>query len=80
MVGMTFVGMAKQEAKHQNSNIQSPSITNCSGPQNEYVQRKSTVLPFRPLMDPLVQDLNQASRKYLSYCEVAILVFSISTY
>ena len=68
MAGMTFEEMTKDRARQESSSPQSLSPTSLSSQQ---VSRGNTQLsPLGSLTDPLVQDVNHASRKYLFYCEL----------
>ncbi|KAF2716465.1 hypothetical protein K431DRAFT_235322 [Polychaeton citri CBS 116435] len=57
--------MKKDQARHENSSIPSSSSVSSSSPQS--LQRNNEVSPFAALTDPLVNDLNHVSKKYLSY-------------
>ncbi|KAF2489033.1 hypothetical protein BU16DRAFT_496889, partial [Lophium mytilinum] len=65
MAGMTFDEMAKDRARHKNSNPQALCPTSLSDEQ--FARENIEVSPLRFLADPLIQDVNHASRKYLFY-------------
>lgn len=68
MAGRTFEEMTTYRARHENSSPQLPSPASLSSQQ---ISRGNTeVSPLGSLTDPLVQDVNHASRKYLFYCEL----------
>ena len=66
---MTFEKMRKDRASHENSSPQLPP-----SPASHSRQQSSCgsiqVSPLGSLTDPLVQDVNHVSRKYLFYCEL----------
>jgi len=70
MAGMTFEEVTKDRARHENLSLQLPSPANLLSRQ--FSRGNTKVSPLGSLMDPLVQDLNHASRKYLYYCELPL--------
>ena len=69
MAGMTtFEGMTKDRARHENSSPQLPSPASLS--RQQFSRGNTQISPLGSLTDPLVQDVNHASRKYLCYCEL----------
>lgn len=68
IVGMTFEEMTEGRARHGNSRPYLPSPASLSSQQ--FSPGNTEVSPLRSLTDPLVQDVNHASRKYVSYSEL----------
>ena len=68
MAGRTFGETMQHRASHENSSPHLPSPVSHSSQQSSRGNIK--VSPLGSLTDPLVQDVNYASRKYLSYCEL----------
>ena len=67
MAGKTFGRKTKSRIRDETSSSQSPS-TNSLSSRRSSVSNIVVVLPLNPLTDPLYQDLDITSRKYLSYC------------
>ena len=68
MAGMTFEEMTKDRARHENS---SPQVLSPASLASQCASCGNTEFsPLGSLTDPLVQDVNNASRKYLFYCEL----------
>ena len=59
----TFEEMTKDRARHERS---SPSPASLS--KQRSLRVNTQVSPLGSLTDPLVQDVNHVSRKYLFYC------------
>ena len=73
MAGKTFKQMSKNSLEHLNSSPRSESPVSLSCQQST---RESTeVSSLGSLTDPLIQDADWASRKYLFYCEPLSLSF-----
>ena len=66
MVGVTFEETTKHRTSQGNLSLRSRSLAHISSQQ---LSSANTVSPLECLTDPLMQDLNHASRKYLSYCK-----------
>lgn len=67
MTGVTFEEMTKNRTWPGNSDLQLSSSASLSSQRTS--RGSSEVSSLGALTDPLVQDLNHASRKYLFYCE-----------
>ena len=70
MAGLTFDDMTKDRARHKSSS-NSPLPSPAKSLSRHVLRANSEVSPLGSLTDPLVQDINHASRKYLFYCELA---------
>ena len=71
MAGLTFEEKAKDRPRQMptRSQPQSPSSAVDIPSSLQLLNRYIEIPPPWSLTDPLVQDLNLASRKYLFYCE-----------
>ena len=79
MVGVTFEQMAKDGAPHEHSSLQLPvPFLPVSLPSHQSSRGSTTVTPRCSLTDPLLQDVDPASRKYLFYCELSLPSCSVS--
>ncbi len=76
MAGITFEEITKARARHQNSSPQLPCPASLS--RQPFSRRNIQFSPLGSLTDPLVQDVNHASRKYLFYCELPLPSCSVS--
>ena len=70
MAGLTFEEMTKDRARHGDSSPQLLSPASLSSQQ--FWHGKTEVSPLGSLMDPLIQGVNPASRRYLFYCELPV--------
>ncbi len=68
MAGRTFEEMTKDRARHEKSSPQLPSPASLASQQSPRCDTQ--VSPLGSLTDPLIQDVDHASRKYLLYCEL----------
>jgi hypothetical protein len=68
MAGMTFEEMTKDRARLKNSSRQLACPASLLSQQ--FSRGNTGVSLLGSLTDPLVQDVNHASRKYLFYCEL----------
>ena len=68
MAGRTFGELTKHQASHDNSGSHSSSLVSHSS--QPFSHGNIEVSPLGSLTDPLVQDMNHTSRKYLFYCEL----------
>lgn len=70
MAGRTFGDMANGREEKRKLPESHPLVP-ANLPSANYPPGHVAVSPFRSLTEPLVEDLSHASRKYLSYCEIA---------
>jgi hypothetical protein len=76
MAGMTFEEVTKDRAGHDNFSLHKPSPIHLANLYRQHEHASGS--PLGSLADPLVQDVNLASRKYLFYCKLSSFAFSFN--
>lgn len=75
MAGKTFEDVAAEQVGCKRSGSQ---LSSQPSPGQRMSRSTSEILPHCCLVDPLLQDLDHASRKYLLYCELPLFSRPIS--